>query len=365
MFKLSVLPTISKEEAEKKQFELVECISQHFSGTEFLSAGDYGVTPQVGGPIRTRKIERVLAQFFGTEDCTLVRGSGTGGIRLSLSACLEPGDPVMMYQAPIYTTTKETVRLLGLKPVFVDYHDHEAILSHLNEVQVVYLQHSRQQIKDEYDVEEVIRLVKKANPEMIIIVDDNYTVFKVPRIGVQLGADISTFSGFKVLGPEGMGVVVGKQKPIQIIRERNYSGGGQVQGPEAMELLRSLVYAPVLYAIQNEQVGEIARRMNHGEIPGIESAQLSNAQSRNVIAKLKEPIADQVIKACDRFGAAIYPVGAESKYEVLPMVYRVSGAFLESNPELSPYLLRINPMRSGADLVINILKKALEAVKNG
>jgi selenocysteine lyase/cysteine desulfurase len=47
---------------------------------------------------------------------------------------------------------------------------------------------------------------------MPIVVDDNYTLFKTPRIGVQLGADISTFSGFKVLGPEGIGVVAGKKR---------------------------------------------------------------------------------------------------------------------------------------------------------
>jgi cystathionine beta-lyase/cystathionine gamma-synthase len=362
VFKLSILPTISKKEAEKKQFKLVECIASHFSGTEFLSAGDYGVTSDLGRPLRTEKVEKVLAQFFEVEACALVRGAGTGGIRLALSACLEPGDAIMVHDAPMYTTTKETVRLMGLKPVFVDYHDLDAIKKHLHEVKVVYIQHSRQQIKDKYDIAEVIETVKNTDSNKIVIVDDNYTVFKVPNIGVQLGADLSTFSGFKVLGPEGIGVVLGKERLIDIIRKRNYSGGGQVQGPEAMDLLRSMVSAPVLFAIQNEQAEEIVRRINEGEVKGIEHAQLSNAQSRNVIAKLEKPIAHEIIKACNDFGAAIYPVGAESRYEVLPMVYRVSGSFLESNPELGNYLLRINPMRAGADLVLHILKKAIEAV---
>jgi nitric oxide synthase oxygenase domain/subunit len=77
---------------------------------------------------------------------------------------------------------------------------------------------------------------------------------------------------------------------------------------------------------------------------------------------LSDPIAQPVIEACDQFGGAIFPVGAESKYEVLPMIYRVSGSFVESDPELAPYLLRINPMRSGAGLVIDILKKSLHQV---
>lgn len=362
MFTLSTLPAMSMEEAIASQFSLTDSIAHHFTGTEFLSAGDYGVT-DIGGPKRTRKVEEVLARFFGTEDCALVRGSGTGGIRLALSSYLEPGDPVMVHDAPIYTTTKETFRLLGLQPVFVDYHDPDLVRQKLSEVKVVYIQHSYQQIKDSYEIHQVIKAVKETNARIPIIVDDNYTLFKVPRIGVQLGADLSTFSGFKVLGPEGIGVVVGKHEPIQTIRKRNYSGGGQVQGPEAMELLRALVIAPVLCAIQTEQVQRICDRLNQGEIPEIEWAQLSNSQSRNAIIKLSAPIANVVIARADQLGGAIHPVGAESKYEILPMIYRVSGSFLESAPELAPYLLRVNPMRSGADLVIDILKTAIQQAK--
>jgi cystathionine beta-lyase/cystathionine gamma-synthase len=353
---------MTREQAVQAQFALVDAISHHFSGTEFLSSGDYGVTPGRGRPNQTMKVEKVLAEFFGTEDCVLVRGAGTGGIRLALSACLNPGDPIMLHKAPIYTTTKETIRLMGLKPVFVDYHDLAEVVRALSQVKVVYVQHSRQQMRDEYDVGQLIQAVKRAHPDIPVLVDDNYTVFKVPHIGVQLGADISTFSGFKLLGPEGIGIVVGKQAPLEMIKKRNYSGGGQVQGPEAMELLRALVTAPVMCAIQTEQAAEICSRLNDGEVPGIEWAQLSNSQSRNVIAKLSDPIAQPVIEACDQFGGAIFPVGAESKYEVLPMIYRVSGSFVESDPELAPYLLRINPMRSGAGLVIDILKKSLHQV---
>jgi hypothetical protein len=363
MFKLSPLPIMSWEQAEQSQFRIVECLAELFTGTEMLSAGDYGVTPQEGGPIRTRKIEKALAMYFGTEDCVLVRGSGTGGIRSTLSSCLNPGDPVMLHQAPMFATTKETVRMMGLEPIFVDYHDREAVLSHLSQVNAVYIQHSRQQVRDDYDVHALIQLVKQANPAMIVIVDDNYTVFKVPKIGVELGADLSTFSSFKVLGPEGVGVVAGRKQWIDIIRHRNYSGGSQVQGPEAMEMIRAFIQAPMAFAVQNEQVVEIVRRMNAGEIPEIESATLSSAQSLNVTAKLVDPVAGLVVEHCEQFGAANYPVGSESKYEILPMVYRVSGAFGESNPELWEYLLRINPMRGSADLVMNIMKKTMKQIK--
>ena len=44
---------------------------------------------------------------------------------------------------------------------------------------------------------------------MIVVVDDNYCALKMASIGIQAGANYSTFSGFKLLGPEGIGVVVG------------------------------------------------------------------------------------------------------------------------------------------------------------
>ncbi|NHM31435.1 aminotransferase class V-fold PLP-dependent enzyme [Neobacillus terrae] len=362
MFKLSTLPNMSMEQAIEAQFSLTEAMAHFFGGEESLSAGDYGVKNNKA-PQRTQKVEQVLARFFGTEDCALVRGSGTGGIRLALTSYLESGDKVMVHDAPIYTTTKETFRMLGLKPVFVDYHNLDAVRQNLSEVKVVYIQHSFQQIKDSYRIKDVIDTVKSEKADMPILVDDNYTVFKTPKIGVHFGADISTFSGFKVLGPEGIGVVVGKKEGIEVIKQRNYSGGGQVQGPEAMELLRALVHAPVLIAIQGEEVKKIADRLNGGELDGVEWAQLSNSQSRNVIVKLKDPIAYDVLEHADELGGAIHPVGAESKYEILPMIYRVSGAFLESAPDSAPYLLRINPMRSGADLTIDIIKKAIEKAK--
>jgi hypothetical protein len=50
---------------------------------------------------------------------------------------------------------------------------------------------------------DVIAEIKKVNPLLPIITDDNYAVLKVPKIGSELGASLSCFSTFKLLGPEG------------------------------------------------------------------------------------------------------------------------------------------------------------------
>lgn len=350
------------EEAKEKQFQLVSSIAREFQGNQFFQTGDVGVTPSHGRPLYTQKVERVLASLFQTEDCALVRGSGTGAIRSLLSNLLEPNDSIFIHKSPIYYTTRETFRMMNLQTIVIDYHSLEEVKKQLlayPNCHLFYVQHSRQSPDDFYNLGELIQFVRKVRPQITIVVDDNYTVFKSPKIGVELGATYSCFSGFKLLGPPGIGIVVGKEQGIQRIHRQNYSGGGQVQGFEAMELLRSLVLAPVSIAVQNEQVERIAERLQQNEVPCIRKAYITNSQSKNVIVELSEPIAKKVMEKSEQLGAAVYPVGAESRYEILPMIYRLSGSFLEDHPELTDYGLRINPMRAGADLVISILKKSV------
>jgi hypothetical protein len=136
----------------------------------------------------------------------------------------------------------------------------------------------------------------------------------------------------------------------------NYSVGTQVQGPEAMEALRALVYAPVALAIQAEVVAEVVKRLNDGDVAGVRRAHIVNAQSRVALVELEQPIVKQVLERSVAYGAAIYPVGAESRYEVAPLFYRVSGTFLANAPGLADHVIRINPMRAGADLILTILR---------
>jgi len=362
----SVLPSLSIQEAQEKQFKLVDRMSRYFKGRQFLSMGDLGVSPAYKRPEQTYLVERVLADFFEAEDCALVRGAGTGAIRNILSMLLSPGDEMFIHTAPVYTTTKETLRILGIKTVQADYNHLEEVRMTIRSNQnpkVFYIQHARQQPTDHYQLAEVIKAVKEERPDLPIVVDDNYCALKTKGIGVELGADYSTFSGFKLLGPEGIAVIAGKKEAIERVHHYNYSGGGQVQGYEAMELLRMMTFAPVSLAIQNEQVEELCRRLNEGTVNGIRAAYMTNAQSKNVIVELEDPIAQRVISISDEHGAATHPVGAESKYEIIPMIYRVSGSFLEAQPELKEYGLRINPMKSGAGTIIGILEKVIPLAK--
>lgn len=151
------------------------------------------------------------------------------------------------------------------------------------------------------------------------LTDDNYAVMKVAQIGCECGANVSTFSCFKLFGPEGVGAVVGDADVINRIRATLYSGGSQIQGAQALEVLRGLVFAPVMHAVQAGVSERLLALLNGGAVPEVKSAVIANAQSKVLIVEFHQPIAARVLEEAQKRGALPYPVGAESKYEIPPL----------------------------------------------
>ena len=360
------LESITMDEAKKLQFKLIDTITKHFNGKDILTLGDLGVVMGINKPVTTLKVEQTLAEFFGVEKVALLRGAGTGALRWGILSMIKPGGTMLVHDAPIYPTTKVTLDSMGLKIVKADFNNEDKITQVLTKenIDAVLIQYTRQKIDDKYDVENVIKVIRQVKGDIPIITDDNYAVMKVRKIGVQCGAQLSAFSLFKLLGPEGIGCLIGKSSYVDKVIELNYSGGSQVQGHEAMSALRGLVYAPVQLAIQAEVNEELVQRFNTGEVKGVKNAFLANAQSKVLLVELDSDVAKKVLEEAEKLGAAPNPVGAESKYEFVPMVYRVSGTFRATDPTLEERMIRINPMRSGADTIIRIIREAIERAEN-
>jgi len=357
------LETMNLEEATKKQFQIVDCVTRNFEGSEILTRGDLGVVPGFNQPITTNKVEHVLQDLFAAEAAMLVRGAGTMAIRLSLHAASKKyGKTVLVHDAPVYPTTQTSIDMLNLKTVLADFNRPERLESVIaeNDIQLAIVQFTRQKPNDSYQPEAVIEQIKGQNKNIVIITDDNYSTLKVPKIGVECGADLSCFSTFKLLGPEGVGCIVGNAELIKELRKENYSGGLQVQGFEAIAVLQGLIYAPVALAISSQVSEEVAIRLNTGEVNGVKQAFIANAQSKVIIVEFDQPIAASVLKHAEKLGAAPNPVGAESKYEFVPMFYRLSGTFRAASPESTKTMIRINPMRAGADTIIRIIEESIE-----
>ena len=358
------LESIGLEEAIQKQFHIVDCMTKGFTGSEVLTKGDLGVVPGYNQPLTTAKAEQVIADIFHTEAAMLVRGAGSGAIRMGLHSMFAAGERVLIHKAPVYPTTEVSLNLLGLKTAEADYNQPEQIrqvLEAFPDIKGAVIQYTRQKPDDSYEVKQVIRQIKSVK-EIPVLTDDNYAIFKVPKAGVECGGDLSCFSSFKLLGPEGIGVIAGKKGYLETLRKENYSGGMQVQGWEALEGLRGFAYAPVSLAIQARAGEACVRRLKQGEVPGVKQAFLANAQSKVVLVEFCGNIAKAVLLEAEKLGAAPYPVGSESRYEVAPMFYRISGTFRAYDKELEQRMIRINPMRAGDDTVIRILKQAVERV---
>ncbi|MFW5988099.1 MAG: aminotransferase, partial [bacterium] len=120
---------------------------------------------------------------------------------------------------------------------------------------------------------------------------------------------------------------------------------------------------PVSLAIQAQTVKEINRRLNQGEVAEIKNTFIANAQSKVVIIEFEKAFAKRFLAAVNNFGGVPYPVGSESRYEIGAMFYRISGTFRQHNPEAEEYMVRINPMRAGADTVIKIIKETISSLK--
>ncbi|GAA1371136.1 aminotransferase class V-fold PLP-dependent enzyme [Streptomyces beijiangensis] len=356
------LATVPFDDAVRNQFRLLESTAAHFEGTQLFEA-DAGVVPGLGRPRTTARVEAVLAHYFGAEDAALVQGAGTGAIRAALSAAVGPGDPLLIHRAPVYRTTAVTLRGLGVDCTEVDFNDQAALQEALGSGRFrwAYVQHTRQRLADSYDPGDVIAACRTAGVRTIV--DDNYAVMRVPASGAELGADASCFSLFKLHGPEGVGVVVGSRDLVEHVRADNYSGGGQVQGHQALDALRALTHVPVMWSIQSQVGAEVAERLTAGEVPGVAEVRIANAQDRCLLVRLDRPVARELPTAAARHGAAPYPVGSNSRYEIAPLFYRMSSSALDDAPELADWTVRINPMRAGADLVIEILRRSLHDLK--
>ncbi|ECN5336800.1 aminotransferase class I/II-fold pyridoxal phosphate-dependent enzyme [Salmonella enterica] len=356
------LQSLTIEQAQKKQFALVDTLCRHFPGTDFLAGGDMGVSPGLNQPRVTKRVEDVLAEAFHAEAAVLVQGAGTGAIRAGLAALLKPGQRLLVHDAPVYPATQVLIEQMGITLVRADFNDLSAIKQAITQhhPNAALVQHTRQQPQDRYVLADVLaELVCYGVPALT---DDNYAVMKVDRVGCECGATLSTFSCFKLFGPEGVGAVIGKAEVIARIRATMYSGGSQIQGVQALEVIRGLVFAPVMHAVQAGVSERLLSQLSSGIIPEVKKVTIANAQSKVLIVEFNQPIARYVLEEAQKRGALLYPVGAESKYEIPPLFYRLSGTFREANPGLGDYAIRINPNRSGEETVLRILHESVQQV---
>jgi len=364
MIRDNFLKKITLEDAIIEQHRLVDCICDVFKDNQFLSMGTLGINSLDDSSSITRKVEKVLANFFNAEDAVIVRGAGTGAIQEALFSVFEYNRNLLIHDGPVYSTTCVNFEKLSIKVNKIDFNNlnqGKQIRELLDSVNAIYIQHTRQSVSDVYDLKSLISILKN-NCNHPIIVDDNYATFRVPKIGVELNADLSCFSLFKLSGPIGLGCVVGKKIYIEKIKQTQISGGTKIQDFEALDALRSLGNVHTALAIQGNTVDNLYFQLKQNRILGVKDVYRVNMQSYVLLIEFTCPIADKIILESKKLGAVNVPVGSESRFEIVPLFYTPSRAFLNSHPKLKNRCIRVNPFRSGTDTIIKILREAINNV---
>lgn len=243
----------------------------NISETDFNSTTGYGY-----GDVGRDKIEKVYSDIFETEDA-LVRNqfiSGTHALSTAFFALLRPGDLLLSITGKPYDTldsiigfndNQSSLKSFGIRYDQIDLKnncfDYEAISKYLklNKVKVIEIQRSigystRSSIGIE-DIDEVIRLVKGIDKDIIVMVDNCYCEFVGKLEPTQVGADICVGSLIKNLGggiASNGAYIVGKKDLINLCSERlNVAGEASDVGPSLganKMFLQGLYMAPSVVA---------------------------------------------------------------------------------------------------------------------
>lgn len=244
---------------------------ENISEIDFNSTTGYGY-----GDIGRDKIEKVYSNIFETE-AALVRNqfiSGTHALSTAFFALLRPGDLLLSITGKPYDTldsiigfndNPSSLKSFGIKYDQIDlvdnHFDYDAISNYLknNRVKVIEIQRSigystRSSIGIE-DIEEVIRLVKGIDKNIIVMVDNCYCEFVGKLEPTQVGADICVGSLIKNLGggiASNGAYIVGRKDLINLCSERlNVAGEASEVGPSLganKMFLQGLYMAPSVVA---------------------------------------------------------------------------------------------------------------------
>ncbi|WHH59511.1 methionine gamma-lyase family protein [Petroclostridium sp. X23] len=246
------------EEYISEKFEEIDQISQynqykvlkafqnhHISDTHFVETTGYGYDD-----LGREALDAVYADVFRAEDA-LVRHniiSGTHALAICLFGILRPGDTLLAVTGKPYDTLEEVIGIRGqnngsLKELGVNYQQIDLTLEgkvNLQEVKSAVNQNTKMaliQRSKGYDwrpslsvteIGEIIREIKKINPDTMCLVDNCYGEFVETIEPTEVGADLAAGSLIKNpgggLAPTG-GYIVGKKECVKLAAYRLTSPG--------------------------------------------------------------------------------------------------------------------------------------------
>lgn len=316
---MEVTKLVRKSELElKEEFDKVDRLCEYNSLKVLNAFNKYkvsesdlnGTTGYGYDDVGRDKIESIFSYVLGGED-SLVRSqiiSGTHAISTALFGILRPNDTIVSISGKPYDTLEEVIGIKdnpsSLKAFGINYKQidlvnsdfaYDKIEKFLNKhkVKVVYIQRSRgyslRKSIDIKKIENVVKLVKSINKNIIIMVDNCYCEFVEKKTPLEVGADIIIGSLIKNLGggiaPNG-GYICGKKELIRLCSERlNVAGEAKLVGPSlnmnklflqglymAPSVVESAIKTAILTSKVMEELGfEVSPKYNENRVDIVES----------------------------------------------------------------------------------------------
>lgn len=275
---------LDEESKIKKQFEEIDnmCdinslkVLKAFNDNKISEAHFNSTTGYGYDDIGRDKIEDVFASILGAESA-LVRSqfiSGSHALCVALFSYLRPKDIMLSITGTPYDTLHEVIGIKenesSLKAFNIKYHeidlkdndfDYDKIEEFIknNKVKLIEIQRSkgystRKSVVIE-KVEKVIKLIRKIDKDIIIMVDNCYCEFVEDKTPLEVGADIIVGSLIKNLGggiaPNGA-YIAGKKRLVNLAGERlTLPGEGRKVGPSLginKAILQGIFNAPSVVA---------------------------------------------------------------------------------------------------------------------
>ena len=290
------------------------------STADFIEVTGYGFTDS-----GRDKLEAIYAKVFGAEDA-LVRPqlmSGTHALAVTLGGLLKYGETLVYVSGAPYDTLKSVIGTSGESrnslikcgvkyeeiDLIGDDFDLEAIEKRLSkgDVKVAAIQRSRGYSQRKSltiaKIEEAIKVIKKASPETIIMVDNCYGEFTEDREPTDVGADVFVGSMMKNLGAGfavSGGYCVGRRDVIEDIAER-FSAPciGKELGAnfnQLASLYKGFFMAPTTTAATLKSMVFAARML---ELCGFEEVDPRYDEKRtDIVQTVNLHSADKLIKFC-------------------------------------------------------------------
>jgi cystathionine beta-lyase family protein involved in aluminum resistance len=269
-------------------------------------------------------LDRVFAESVGAEDAIIRHNfvSGTHAITTALFAVLRPGDRMVSLTGAPYDTLRGVIGKGGAKDTGslsdfgIKYEESELTASgkpNLSDIfirikgaKVAYIQRSRgytlRPALTVSEIAEIIKAVKNAEPNIVVIVDNCYGEFVEKTEPTDVGADL--IAGSLIKNPGGGiaqtgGYIAGKAKYVNLAADRLAAvGTGREVGASLFETKRmaqGLFFAPEVTAAALKTAVFIQNLMPRC---GFEVFPKAGEKRGDIVTAVKMPDAESLIYFC-------------------------------------------------------------------